>query len=94
MAQKPKIGPNRGNAGKGRPKGAKNKSTAEFKALAGKYTEAALIELARIASEGENEASRVSAIKEIFDRAYGKATQAVDVTGDMKFQGLDVTIRR
>ena len=27
MADEPKVGPNRGNAGKGRPKGSKNKTT-------------------------------------------------------------------
>lgn len=31
MAEKPKIGPNRGNAGKGRPKGVPNKTTAAIK---------------------------------------------------------------
>ena len=31
MAQEPKVGPNRGNAGKGRPKGATNKTTALLK---------------------------------------------------------------
>ncbi len=31
MADEPKIGPNRGNAGKGRPKGAANKTTAAAK---------------------------------------------------------------
>lgn len=31
MAEEPKISPNRGNAGKGRPKGAQNKTTALLK---------------------------------------------------------------
>lgn len=31
MADKPKLGPNRGNAGKGRPKGSPNKHTAAIK---------------------------------------------------------------
>ena len=33
MASEPKIGPNRGNAGKGRPKGAANKSTVAVKEM-------------------------------------------------------------
>lgn len=32
MSEQPKIGPNRGNAGKGRPKGALNKTTVSMKA--------------------------------------------------------------
>ena len=31
MASEPKLGPNRGNAGKGRPKGSRNKQTAAIK---------------------------------------------------------------
>lgn len=31
MASEPKLGPNRGNAGKGRPKGSQNKATAALK---------------------------------------------------------------
>ena len=31
MAKEPKLGPNRGNAGKGRPKGSSNKVTAQLK---------------------------------------------------------------
>lgn len=31
MAPEPKLGPNRGNAGKGRPKGSQNKATAAIK---------------------------------------------------------------
>lgn len=33
MATEPKEGVNRGNAGKGRPKGARNKATAELKSM-------------------------------------------------------------
>ena len=36
----PKIGKNRGNAGKGRPKGASNKSTADIKAAIAAFTSA------------------------------------------------------
>ena len=67
------------NAGKGRVKGVPNKATADLKRLAGQYTEAAIIELARLAFHAENENTRVSAIKEIFDRAFGKAPQSHSV---------------
>ena len=62
--------------GAGRKKGVPNKSTAEIKELAQQYTAGALKELARLANEAESEAARVSAIKELFDRAYGKSPQA------------------
>lgn len=61
----------------GRVKGTPNKATAEIKDLARKYAPDAISELARLAKEAESEAARVAAIKELLDRAYGKAAQAV-----------------
>ena len=61
----------------GRKKGTPNKATADVKALAQQYAPDAIKELARIAAKGESEAARVSAIKELLDRAYGKSPQAV-----------------
>ena len=91
---KPKIGVNRGNAGKGRPRGSLNKATAAVKELAGQYTELAIAELARLATEAESEPARVSAIRELLDRAHGKPAQSVDLTGQMTYKGLTVTVRR
>lgn len=59
----------------GRQKGTPNKATAEIRELAQKYVPKALEELARLSTEAVSEQARVSAIKEILDRAYGKATQ-------------------
>lgn len=67
----------------GRQKGTPNKVTAEIKALAQEYAPTAMQELARLAIEAESEAARVAAIKEIFDRAYGKATQSIDASLDL-----------
>ena len=73
-------------AGKGSPKGVRqggrkpgtpNKATAEIKALAQAYTADAMAELSRLALGAESEQARVSAIKELFDRGYGKAAQAI-----------------
>lgn len=36
------------------------------------------MELVRLATEGENEATRIAAIKEVFDRAIGKAVEPVE----------------
>lgn len=61
--------------GAGRKKGVPNKATADIKALAGQYSKAAVEELARLATNAQSEQARVSAIKELLDRAHGKATQ-------------------
>ena len=81
-----KVEPSRGmTAGfktGGRTKGTPNKATAEIKALAMQYTEAAMKELGRIAVKGTSEAARVAAIKEIFDRGYGRAIQSISSDQD------------
>lgn len=60
----------------GRKKGVPNKATSDLRELAKQYAPSALKELARLANEAESETARVSAIKELFDRAYGKSPQA------------------
>ena len=70
---KPKTG--------GRAKGTLNKATCELKELAQSYAPQCLDELVRLAKAAESEAARVSAIKEIFDRGYGKARQPLDHAG-------------
>ena len=68
--------------GSGRKKGSPNKITREIKEIAHQYGPGALKELARIATQGESEAARVAACREILDRAYGKAMQAIQGTVD------------
>jgi hypothetical protein len=85
-AAEPKINQRvskRGGArpGAGRKKGVPNKATADVRALAGQYAPSALKELARLATQAESEAARVSAIKEVLDRAYGKSPMAVEHSG-------------
>lgn len=66
------------NAGKGRPKGSVNKVTADVRALAQKHGEAAIQALVDIMKGAEQPpAARVSAAKEILDRAYGKSPQPI-----------------
>lgn len=79
----PKLGENRrGNAGKGRPKGSLNRATVDVRALAQKYGSDALKTLAKImGNDGEPAAARVSAAKEILDRAYGKSPQPIEAQG-------------
>lgn len=66
----------------GRQKGVPNKVTADVRAAFRKTAEEVAPELKRIALKAENEATRVAAIKEIFDRAFGKASQPVDGDGE------------
>ena len=57
--------------------GTPNRSTSEVKAIAQQYGYAMIAEFVRIAKGSTSDAARVSAIKEILDRGYGKAPQAV-----------------
>lgn len=75
----------------GRQKGTPNKATAEIRDLARKHTPEALKELARLSTQAESEQARVSAIKELFDRAYGKATQVLANESDQDFRITIVT---
>ncbi len=68
--------------GSGRKPGSLNKATADIKALARQYAPEAVRELARLATKAESEQARVSAIKEILDRAYGKSPQPHDGDGE------------
>ena len=85
----------------GRVAGTPNTATREVKALAGSYGPAAVKALAKLAGltkEGgaESEAARVAAIKEILDRAYGKAAQIVagDADAPLIFQEIRRTFVR
>lgn len=69
-----------GTPGPGRPNGLKNKITSDCRTLAQAYGPAALKTLAKIMNNARSPAAaRVSAAKELLDRAYGKAAQPVAV---------------
>ncbi len=70
--------------GRGRPKGALNKVTADVKQAAQQFTDDALNTLAKIMREGESEAARVAAANSILDRGHGKPRQAIDVDANVK----------
>lgn len=66
----------------GRQKGSPNKATADIKALAQEYGQAAVHTLAEIMQDvAQPSAARVSAAKELMDRGYGKAMQPTELTG-------------
>jgi len=64
----------------GRKPGVPNKATIEIRTIASQYGPEAVAELYRLATKAESEAARVSAIKELLDRGYGKSPQPL--TGD------------
>lgn len=66
--------------GAGRKPGAANEIKRAIAEQARDHAEVALKTLVDIARNGEGEAARVSAANAILDRAYGKPSQAVDVT--------------
>lgn len=67
--------------GAGRPKGQRNKLTADVKVIAQSYGEEAIDLLAEIMRDQKApHAARVAATKEILDRGYGKAHQSLDHT--------------
>ncbi len=69
----------------GRQPGTQNKATADVKAAAQIYGPAAVTRLAELAglvdgkSPAQSEQAQVAACRDILDRAYGKAPQAVTV---------------
>ena len=80
----------------GRVAGTPNKSTAEVRELAGLYGPTALAELARLATNADSEQARVSACKELLDRAYGRSTQIMERTEpviDNKYSDLEIARR-
>lgn len=61
--------------GAGRKPGALSAAKKSLRDLARVHVPTVLKELARLATKAESEQARVSAIKEILDRSYGKAPQ-------------------
>lgn len=56
--------------------------------LAREQTEQAFSALLGIALNGENETARVAALKEVFDRGWGKSTQFFDTAEDSNIAAL------
>lgn len=67
-------------SGQGRPRGVTNKATREIKSIAQAYGPEAIERLWALATTSDSDAAKVSAIKEILDRGYGKPHQTAEVT--------------
>ncbi|MFA9439416.1 hypothetical protein ACDA63_07245 [Uliginosibacterium sp. sgz301328] len=68
-------------AGSGRQKGTTNKATADIKALAQKHGPEAIKTLLDLMQTSESDQARIAAAKELLDRGFGKATQAIEASG-------------
>jgi len=66
--------------GSGRKKGQPNKVVTDVRELAQGYGPEAIATLVDLMRDADFETVRVSAAKELLDRAYGKAIQPVDAT--------------
>ncbi len=75
----------------GRQPGTPNRSTAAIKEMAGKYSEKVIKELARLAIHGINEPTRVSACRELLDRACGKPAQNREPIDDHRVADEEVS---
>src|SRR5262245_66519957 len=67
----------------GRKKGTPNFMTRELKEIARREAPVLVKELIRLATNAESEAVRVAAIKELFDRGYGRSVQPIH--GEMTY---------
>jgi hypothetical protein len=65
----------------GRRKGTRNKATQEITDLARALVPAAITELRKLLKSAQSESAKVAAIGMVFDRAYGKAPQAIQHSG-------------
>jgi hypothetical protein len=66
-----------------------NKATGDVKELARKFVPEVIAELARLALHAASETARVTASKEILDRAYGKAPVAENFTFIEALKNID-----
>jgi len=67
----------------GRRKGTRNKGTQEITELARALVPDAIRELRKLLKGAQSETAKVAAIGMVFDRAFGKAPQAIQHTGTL-----------
>jgi len=74
----------------GRQAGTPNKASSDLKALCQAFTQEAISELHRLALNASAEPARVSAIRELLDRGYGKPAQSLAIGQDENLSPLVV----
>src|SRR6266446_8766229 len=81
------------NAGKGRPKGAKNKGNAEVRALAQRFTDEAIRKLVSLMRSKEtSELTQFYAAQELLNRGHGRPATAVTGEGDTGPAKVNLTV--
>ena len=81
------------NAGKGRPKGAKNKGNAEVRALAQRYTDEAIRKLVSLMRSKEtSELTQFYAAQELLNRGHGRPATAVTGEGGTGPAPVELTV--
>lgn len=78
-------------AGAGRPPGVPNKLTRPVKELACDQGPASIERLVQLRDQADSEQVQFAAARELLDRAYGRARQEIDLSGD---QGVTVIVQR
>ena len=86
-------------SGQGRPKGVPNKATADIKEAARLYGPAAIARLALLSGltdqpGAESEVTQLGAMRELLDRGYGKAAQAITGPDGGAFEMIVTGVRR
>ena len=77
----------------GRKPGSLNKATRTVKEVAAEYTESAIKTLADIMQDVEQpSAVRISAARELLDRAHGRPTQSVEVDASVSNRRMDLSL--
>jgi len=66
----------------GRPKGSLNKTTRHIKYAAARYGDECIECLVRIIQRSNSDRNKIAAARELLDRGFGKATQAVTHASD------------
>lgn len=86
-------------SGQGRPKGTRNKATFEIKLLAQEWGRPAIERLALLsgltnAPGAKSQTTQVLALKELLDRGYGRAAQAITGPDGEKIAWVITGVRR
>lgn len=97
MAEKEKKQHGGRRAGAGRKRGSNARATRDQKItladLARSHATTAIETLVILATQADSDSAKISACKELLDRGYGRAPQAVEHEGDLTFNIISAVPR-